>query len=134
MKRLIISLLVLSVLLVGCSSNDGFPIVSAKDVTAKLDANENLVVVIGQTTCAACISYKPVLQELLNNYDFEFAYIELDKDNRENINELVEKHLKEASVTPTTYIFIDGELVSSVLGYIDYRTTKALLEANGFVD
>ena len=134
MKRLFIVVSVLFVLLAGCTPSDGFPIVSAKDVTARLDANDSMVVVIGQTTCGACIEYKPILQELINNYDFNFAYVELDKDNRNDINELVEKHLIQATATPTTYIFIDGELISSQLGFMDYRTTKALLEANGFIE
>ena len=134
MKRLVLFSILMIMVLTGCAKEEALPIVSSRQIITRLEANETLVVVIGQTTCGACIQYKPVLEEMLNNYDFPMAYVELDKDNRNDINELIDNHLLAASATPTTYVFIDGELIVSYVGYMDYRVLKARLEDNGLID
>lgn len=136
MKKIFIFLALFMVLLSGCSNNDdgAINIVSASDVIDTLDDNANIVVIIGQTTCAACIQYKPVLDELLTNYDFDLMYVELDKDNNSDLTELVDNYLIEASATPTTYVFKEGVRVDMFVGYMDYRTTKSFLERNGVIE
>src|SRR5690554_4395068 len=135
MKKIIVVLSVMLLMLVGCSNNDEvLPFKSAAQVNDMLDNNATVVVVIGQTTCGACIQYKPVLEELVTNYDFEMAYVELDKDKNDDVQQLVNDHLLEASATPTTYVFVDGERVAMVVGYMDYRQTKAFFEEHNVIE
>ncbi len=135
MKKIIVVVSVMLLMLVGCSNNDEvLPFKSAAQVNDMLDNNATVVVVIGQTTCGACIQYKPVLEELVTNYDFEMAYVELDKDKNDDVQQLVNDHLLEASATPTTYVFVDGERVAMVVGYMDYRQTKAFFEEHNVIE
>lgn len=135
MKKIVVVLSVMLLMLVGCSNNDEvLPFKSAAQVNDMLDNNATVVVVIGQTTCGACIQYKPVLEELVTNYDFEMAYVELDKDKNDDVQQLVNDHLLEASATPSTYVFVDGERVAMVVGYMDYRQTKAFFEEHNVIE
>ncbi len=135
MKKIIVVVSVMLLMLVGCSNSDEvLPFKSAAQVNDMLDNNATVVVVIGQTTCGACIQYKPVLEELITNYDFEMAYVELDKDKNDDVQQLVNDHLLEASATPTTYVFVDGERVAMVVGYMDYRQTKAFFEEHNVIE
>lgn len=118
----------------GCSSNKSLAIIPAKDVTKRLDNSESLVVVIGQSNCSACIQYKPVLEEILKNYTVNLTYVEMDKDVIEDVKALIDKYLLEANATPTTYLFKDGKLINTFVGYFDYRETKNMLETNGFLE
>lgn len=135
MKKIVVVVSVMLLMLVGCSNSDEvLPFKSAAQVNDMLDNNATVVVVIGQTTCGACIQYKPVLEELVTNYDFEMAYVELDKDKNDDVQQLVNDHLLEASATPTTYVFVDGERVAMVVGYMDYRQTKAFFEEHNVIE
>lgn len=135
MRKLLLVFVLLMVLLVGCSSEDEIlNMQSASQVSELLEDNANVVVVIGQTTCGACIQYKPVLEELLTNYEFDLVYVELDKDNSDDLKALVDDYLIEANATPTTYVFVEGERVDMYVGYMDYRTTKAFFQSNGVIE
>lgn len=134
MKRLLL-ILAMVLIITGCSNSAaGLPIVSAKQVHQQLDKQETLVVVIGQSTCSACMQYRPVLKEILANYKVDMAYVELDKDKAKDVTDLVEAHLKDARSTPTTYVFKDGVLVSQFVGAMDYKKTKAYFEENGVLN
>ncbi len=123
------------IMLSGCANDDEIlNIQSAANVSEMLDDDATVVVIIGQTTCGACIQYKLVLEELLTNYEFELVYVELDLDNRDDLDYLVDKHLVEANATPTTYVFVEGERVDMVVGYMDYRTTKAFFERSNIIE
>lgn len=134
MKKLTVILFVMMMVLSGCSSDDGLEKVKAEKVMERLDNDESLVVVIGQSTCSACIQYIPVLEEVIKNYAVNLAYVEIDSDDKDDVTQLVEDHLKEANATPTTYFFKDGELVKMMVGYFDYRQTKDMFESNGFLE
>lgn len=134
MKKITILLFMMMMVLSGCSSNKSLAIIPAKDVTKRLDNSESLVVVIGQSNCSACIQYKPVLEEILKNYTVNLTYVEMDKDVIEDVKALIDKYLLEANATPTTYLFKDGKLINTFVGYFDYRETKNMLETNGFLE
>ncbi len=134
MKKLVL-ILALLLMFVGCSNSaEGLPITSAKEVQQQLDQDASLIVVIGQSTCSACLQYRPVLREVVTNYDVKLAYVELDKDKAKDVNELVDRHLHEANSTPTTYVFKDGERVGMWVGYMDYKATKAFFEKHGMIE
>lgn len=135
MKKILLVGSLFMILLSGCANDDEIlNIQPAADVIEMLEEDATVVVVIGQTTCGACIQYKPVLEELLTNYDFDLIYVELDLDNRDDLAVLVEDYLLEANATPTTYVFVEGERVDMIVGYMDYRTTKAFFEKNNIIE
>ena len=70
MKKLLLVSLVLVTLLVGCGSNqtkNEIKYVETTEIMKKLDNKESFIMVVGNTTCAACIAYKPTLEQLVQN-------------------------------------------------------------------
>jgi len=134
MKKSIYLILILILVLVGCGTRSNYKSIKATEATAMLDNMDSIVLVIGLSSCAACRSYKPVVEELVKNYDIVIYYVELDTDNRTDVTNLINKHLIEALYTPTTYIFKEGVLVDSVIGDIEYRRLKTWLEGNGVIE
>lgn len=133
-KTISVLSIILLLILSGCAPKSELPIIKAQAVSERLDANETVVVIIGQSTCSACIQYKPVILEILSNYDVNIAYVEWDKDNRDDVSALVMNHLIAANATPTTYVFKEGKLTSTKIGYMDYRQLRTLLQEEGFIE
>lgn len=132
MKKILI-FIVLVLVLFGCADNS-FKSTPASQVSEKLLNLESVVVVFGQSTCAACSDYKPVLQEIIKNYpNVPIVYVETDKDNRSDVTSLVERFLPDATVTPITYFFVDGELVGFERGAFRYSQLKGFLVEKGYI-
>lgn len=132
MKKIMV-LIVLALVLFGCV-NDTFKITPAAEVTQRLVNLETLVVVFGQSTCAACTDYKLVLQEVRDNFpDLPLFYVETDKDTREDVVALVEGFLPNATVTPITYFFVDGVLVGQERGAFRFSQLRGFLLEKGFI-
>jgi predicted bacteriocin transport accessory protein len=134
MKRFVALLVLLLTILAGCTTANDVTTIKASDAIKRLDAAESMVLVIGISTCAACKEYKPIVREIVKNYEVEIFYVELDSDVNTDVNSLIEKYLIEARWTPTTYIFKNGVLVESKTGAINYSTLKDWLQLNDIIE
>ncbi|MDP2814335.1 MAG: thioredoxin family protein [Erysipelotrichaceae bacterium] len=134
MKKFVALFILLLTILAGCTTGNDVTLIKASDAIERLDAAESMVLVIGISTCAACKEYKPIVREIVKNYDVEIFYVELDSDVNADITSLVEKYLVEARWTPTTYIFKNGVLVESKTGAINYSTLKDWLQLNDIIE
>jgi len=134
MKKFIALFILLLTILAGCTTANDVTLIKASNAIERLDAAESMVLVIGISTCAACKEYKPIVREIVKNYDVEIFYVELDSDVNTDVNSLVEKYLVEARWTPTTYIFKNGVLVESKTGAINYSTLKDWLQLNDIIE
>ncbi len=134
MKKFVALLVILLTILAGCSTANDVTTLKASDAIKRLDAAESMVLVIGISTCAACKEYKPIVREIVKNYEVEIFYVELDSDVNTDVNSLIEKYLIEARWTPTTYIFKNGVLVESKTGAINYSTLKDWLQINDIIE
>lgn len=130
MKKLLLVSLVLVTLLVGCESNqtkNEIKYVETTEIMKKLDNKESFIMVVGNTTCAACIAYKPTLEQLVQNKGTELYYVEVDVEgaksetHRENVRKLFEEYMDDkVNATPSTIRFKDGELVDLHVGLLKY--------------
>jgi predicted bacteriocin transport accessory protein len=134
MKKVIVLFVLLFTILVGCTTENDVTQIKASDAIERLDAAESMVLVIGISTCSACKEYKPIVREIVKNYDVEIFYVELDSDVNTDVNSLIEKYLVEARWTPTTYIFKNGVLIESKTGAIKYSTLKDWLLLNDIIE
>ena len=134
MKKFVVLLILTLTILSGCTTADEITSIKASEAIKRLDAAESMVLVIGISTCSACKEYKPIVREIVKNYDVEIFYVELDSDVNTDINALIEKYLVEARWTPTTYIFKNGVLVESKTGAINYSTLKDWLMLNDIIE
>ncbi len=134
MKKYIVLFILLITVLAGCTTGSDVTSIKASDAIERLDAAESMVLVIGISTCSACKEYKPIVREIVKNYDVEIYYVELDSDVNTDVNSLIEKYLVEARWTPTTYIFKNGVLIESKTGAIKYSTLKDWLQLNDIIE
>lgn len=101
------------------------------------ESDEYIVTVLAQTTCSHCIKYKPVIEDLQNEYGFKLYWYEVDEVyNTEGRSEDYEAiigyyDLKDYTGTPHTYITRNGELLVENSGAItDKESLKEFLITN----
>ena len=63
--------------------------------------------VITQTQCSHCAQYKPVLKEVLHEYNLKAYEIDQEKLSKKDLGKL--KNIANISGTPTTVFIVDGE-------------------------
>ena len=73
----------------------------------KLKKKDSFILILTGTTCPHCLSYKPVLNEVLEEYDLEAYELDvwaLTSEERTRFNELLE-----IEYVPTTMFIVKGE-------------------------
>ncbi len=140
MKK-IISLLVLSILLVACTTNqtttnNEINYISSVQAMEKMDNNDSFFLVIGISTCSACIAYKPVLEELVKNKEAEIYYVQTDTEadrsteDRNNVIKFFEEYLNDqVNTTPSTIYIHEGEVEKIEVGNLRYTDLVAWVES-----
>lgn len=124
MKKLLLLLATMAIFLSACATSVGPTKIKAKEMSKLLDNKETLVLYVGSSICSACKAYKPVVAELIKNYQVKVYYVETDSDTTTDLNALLDKHLGEVQYTPTTFIFKDGVLLDSKVGALGYLALK----------
>lgn len=105
------------------------------DVIEKIENKEDFVLVLSQTTCSHCASYKPKVEEVANEYKVNLYYIEVDLLSADEKKEFV-THVNFSS-TPSTVFILDGyEKTSANRINGDASKEKLIhkLKSNGFID
>ena len=93
-KKVIILVSICLIVLVGAFIADRilgknyFNEIEYNDLIEKIENKENLIVLISQTTCGHCASYKPKLESVANDYKINIYYIDVDLLSKEDKNEL----------------------------------------------
>lgn len=105
-----------------------------KDWQVDTKKDDYVVTVIGQTTCGHCISYKPVMQNVLNKYDFNVYWFEVDTFSDEDYNTLIETYeLTNYKGTPYTFITKNDEFVDFISGGTDEESLVSFLKENNVI-
>ena len=97
------------------------------------DGQKDFVMVISQTTCHVCASYKENLLNYVNELNVDFVYIEADRDFDAFQSNLWDVYFPEVEETPSTCIVKGGEVVDFVVGDLSFEQVKKLLSRNGVV-
>ena len=77
------------------------------ELSEKINNKETFILVITQTDCSHCEEYKPVLKQVLFDYDITAYEIDQKKISEEEKNNL--KNIANISGTPTTVFIVNGE-------------------------
>ena len=77
------------------------------ELEEKLNKKESFILVITQTNCSHCAEYKPVLKQVLADYNITAYEIDETKLSEEDNNKL--KEIANVSGTPTTIFIENGE-------------------------
>ncbi len=140
-KNLIIICTIMLVIILGIllfvngnSSKYGLFELKYDDVMKKFNNKDDFVLVISQTTCAHCISYKPVLRSVSKKYKIKTYYIDVDLLNDKETEEL--KKYVSYSDTPST-LFIKGGTESTranrIVGEATEEKIVSKLKQNNFI-
>lgn len=143
MKKRLLAGIFTMLLLTACSSNE-IKVISAEDAVKKIDNGETMMLVVGSTTCHACQSFDPILEEVQKNYaDVPLVKVYIDDEDpvtvegeadpvRVQFKELESKTVAMPS-TPTVLFIKDGKLVDNFVGSKEYAKVIAKLKTNGFI-
>ena len=102
---------------------------------------DNVVLVVGQTTCSACIQTKPTITSLIKDNDIVINYLEYDKlsgSYKTNVSEFLNKYIipegEESWFTPTMMIIKDGKVVDYLVGGHTQTDFETFLKENNIIE
>ena len=109
--------------------------ISFNDIMEKIENKEDVVLLISQTTCSHCISYKPKLKDVANKYKLNIYYIDVDLLGEDEAKELKSK--VNYSSTPVTVFLKNGEektAANRINGDASKDKIVKKLKNNGFIN
>ena len=104
------------------------------ELKKKIKNKDSFILLISQTTCSHCVSYKPVFNKVLKEHKLKAYYIEKDLlgvDDNSELNKIIE-----ISGTPTTAFFVDGvekEISNRISGNRPASTIEEKLRDAGYI-
>ena len=134
MKKKIIVILLLLLLISGCKKFTKGEIITANAdvILEKLKNKESFIVYIGYDDCPSCKEYKPILQQLIENYDVTIYYLPTDnKEYEDQLNEIQYDYFYRMLWTPTTYIVEEGKVVDIREKVVSYEDLEKWLNDYG---
>lgn len=105
------------------------------ELVKKIENKEDLVLLISQTTCSHCISYKPKLKNVANDYELTIYYIDVDLLDNDELEDL--KSYVNFTSTPTTVFLKEGTettVATRINGDSSEEKIIKKLKSNGFID
>lgn len=104
-----------------------------KDILEKISQKESFILVATMTSCSHCISYKPILNDVLKENNIKAYEIDLQKQELSDRNDFVKEF--NVSGTPTTLFFVKGEenKDSKLVGYQEENKIIISLKENHFI-
>ena len=109
--------------------------ISFNDIMEKIENKEDVVLLISQTTCSHCISYKPKLKDVSNKYKLNIYCIDVDLLGEDEAKELKSK--VNYSSTPVTVFLKNGEektAANRINGDASKDKIVKKLKNNGFIN
>ena len=105
-----------------------------KEVIEKIENDESFILVISQTTCTHCASFKPKMASVARDYKLDVYYIDVDLLS-EKENDKFKKYIS-FDGTPATVFIKNGEETSAatrINGDASIEKIKNKLKSNGFI-
>lgn len=110
--------------------------INYNEIKEKIANEDDFVLVVSQSTCSHCATYKPKLKEIANDYGLNIYYIDYDTESSGDQKDFL-NHFHLSGATPTTMFVKEGHEVS-VLNRIegDLGTKKVVkqLQKLGFIE
>lgn len=135
MKKIIkLMVLVGAVLLTTGCGKSYMKEISYDEYKELLENKETFILEIMRTDCSACISFKPKITDVANNYKVEVKYINTDHLTDEENDELA----KETGITGTpTVIFyhegVEETVATRINGSVSKDKIISKFKVNGFI-
>ena len=108
--------------------------ITYSEIEEKIEEEESFVLIISQSTCSHCATYKPKVKVIAEDYGLDIFYMDIDlEDEKDKI--LDELHLSGA--TPTTLFFQNGKeksMLNRLEGDLSSKTVIQKLQELGFIE
>jgi len=135
MKKIVkfTTLLLVIFLISGCNKSY-MKEISYKEYQKLIDNKETFILEIMKTDCSACISFKPKITQVANDYKIEVKYLNTDSLTENELNDLYQD--TGISGTPTVIFYNDGiekTKSSRINGSVSTEKIISKLKANGLI-
>lgn len=130
---LILILVILIINFLNTPKKGEFREITYTEIEEKLENKESFVLVISQSTCSHCATYKPKVEIIAEDYGVDFYYIDIDLEK--NKEELLRK-FNLSGATPTTLFFKEGKetsMLNRLEGDLPEKTVIKKLTEMGFI-
>ena len=129
-KNIIIIIILILIATIGLifindkTTNGKLERINYKTIKEKMNKKEDFVLIVSRTDCSHCISYKPKVKQIAQDYNLTIYYI--DYDNEKNKDKFLKEFNLDGS-TPIT-LFIKKGKQTSVLNRLegDLETDKVI--------
>lgn len=108
--------------------------VTADEFVKKFNGKGTYALVIGQSFCGACNSYKPIISKVANENNIKIYYLEYDvlsSEDKEKISKLNKKF--ENFSTPYTLVTKKSKILAEKVGYQEEADLVKLLKENKII-
>lgn len=75
----------------------------------------------GNKHCGSCKKWKPLFERLMQEYNIEYVYIDIEKDEEERLKNNV-------TAIPVTVFYNDNEEMGRILGSMEEDTARKQIE------
>lgn len=138
MKKILKGLVIVFIFVlfaVGCSSNSKHIVeISLDDLKEKIANKETFALYVGNENCSHCVSYKPTLESVLDEYNITIYHLDNSKLNDKEKAEF--KTYVNISGTPTVAFIADGEeetTLNRIVGEASKENTIERFKTNGYI-
>lgn len=97
------------------------------------NSKERSIIYYAKDNCAYCKKQTPILEELADEYDFDYLYINTNLLTSKDISKITNK-LDIKNETPITIIVENGKVIDKQIGYVDGPTYTEFLKNNDILD
>lgn len=141
MKKIsIIFIGVIALFITGCGRGS-IEEITFEDYTEMVENKESFILFIGSRTCSHCAEFKITLEEVIENYNVDFKYLDISQLDEEEKKDFSKSINFEG--TPTTVFLEEGVDNSCTLfscddtkrieGALTYQKTVEILKNNGYI-
>lgn len=137
---IIIFIVIIVILIIGSLMTDTKPgefvQINYEQVLEKVENKEDFILVVSQSTCSHCATYKPKLKIIAKDYGVDVFYIDYDKES-ENDREEFLKEFKLNGATPLTLFFENGKeksILNRIEGDLSSKIVIEKMKKMGFIE
>ncbi|HHW69519.1 MAG TPA: thioredoxin family protein [Tenericutes bacterium] len=99
------------------------------------NSQERTLIYLGRPTCPACVKFKPILDEVKDEYGIDYVYINTDQVTNKELNKILNSmNLTTSNFgTPYTIIAENGIIVDEITGYVEKDSLVATLKKGNII-
>jgi len=108
--------------------------ITYKEIIKKQENKDDFILIVSQSTCSHCATYKPKVKKIAKEYNITVYYLDIDKESNQ---EKVLNELNLSGATPMTLFFIKGKetsVLNRIEGDLSTKTIENQFKKMGFIN